>query len=197
MDDISFQEQAGGFDRPARRSKKIFLLLFFLILLGIVGFGAYSFLGSQDESQEEEAQPPTPTEYILPSDTPTPEISITQGPTKKPQAAKPTTQPTKATAPTQPVATKGLSVDVQNGSGVSGAAKKAADILTGFGYTIGTTGNADTFDYETTTILVKPSKSSFLDQLKKNLSSSYTIGTAAATLSSSVSSDALVIVGKQ
>lgn len=192
MDELSFQEGA-GFEKPSRNPKKLIVILFFLILLGIVGFGAYSFLGSQNQSEEKEVIPPTPTEFILPSDTPTPQVSITQEPTKKAQAVRPTAQPTKA----QSAVSKGVSVDVQNGSGAPGAAKKAADILTGLGYTLGTTGNADTFDYETTTILVKPSKSNYLDQLKKDLSSSYTIGTAAATLSANASSDALVIVGKQ
>ena len=85
---------------------------------------------------------------------------------------------------------------MQNGSGVVGAAKKAADALKELGYGISSTGNADNYDYTNVTIQVKSGKSNFLSLLQKDLGSSYTVGTASADLTVTSSADALVIVGK-
>jgi len=45
-----------------------------------------------------------------------------------------------------------LRVDVRNGSGIVGLGKRMADLLRNDGYAIGTVGNADSFDYDTTEI---------------------------------------------
>ena len=57
-------------------------------------------------------------------------------------------------APAAPVtvAPSEVSVDVYNGSGISGLAAEAAGELETAGFTVGATGNADSNDYSTTTI---------------------------------------------
>jgi LCP family protein required for cell wall assembly len=45
-----------------------------------------------------------------------------------------------------------LRVDVRNGSGIPGLGKRMADLLRNDGYAIGSVGNADSFDYDTTEI---------------------------------------------
>ncbi|WP_369253423.1 LCP family protein [Geodermatophilus amargosae] len=59
-----------------------------------------------------------------------------------------------AEAPAAPVtvAPSEVTVDVFNGSGVSGLAAEAADQLETAGFAVGTTGNADSSDYSATTI---------------------------------------------
>ena len=89
-----------------------------------------------------------------------------------------------------------LSVTVQNGSGQAGVAGKAADILKNLGYNVTSTGNADNYDFVNVSIQVKALSSEFLALLKKDLAESYTIGSNSADLSTSFSSDALVIIGK-
>lgn len=189
--------------KSTKRSKRIIFIVLIILILGALGFGGYQFISSNaiDKSEEKEDNL-TPTVNFLPTDTPTPTIA-SASPTLK---VSPTTKPSPTTTPkpTQNPLDKqsglirsNLSVEVLNGSGVVGAAKKAADILKELGYSVPSTGNADSYDYEKTVIEIKNSKSNYLDLLKKDLSGSYTIGSSSANLAASVSADARVIVGKQ
>lgn len=185
---------------PSKRGKKLLFLIILLIILGLIAFGAVKFLGGNVLGP---APTPTPTAAPTPTDTPTPTPEVSGTPTPSPKAK---TTPTSAVTPTKAPAgsskdkTTGLdradlTVAVQNGSGVAGAAKKAGDVLTGLGYQLGTVGNADTSDYAQTEIHVKAASTSFLALLKKDLSADYTIGTAAADYTGE--GDALIIVGKE
>lgn len=174
-------------------SKKIFIIVGIIILiLGVVGV---VFAMSNSGKNAEVVPTPTPTEEPIPTDTPspTPEESGTPTPTKKVSL---TPSPTKSTGTTSGLDRSLLSVAVQNGGGVPGAGSKMSDKLKDLGYNVTGASNADNFEYEKTVIQVKASKKEYLDQLKKDLGGSYTIGTASATLTGS-SSDAIVIVGKK
>lgn len=170
---------------PARKSgkgKKLLLVLILLILLG-AAFAGFNLIKGKQTPTEEITPTPTPTEEI--TSTPTPATETSPTPTVKPTAT-PTKKPT-----------KNLTIKVLNGSGVTGAAKLASDYLTGLGYEITSTGNADNENFENTTIQIKPDKQTLLDQLKIDLSTKYTIGTTSADLSSTSSSDAIVTIGKK
>jgi hypothetical protein len=65
------------------------------------------------------------------------------------------------------------------------------------GYNVVGTGNAKNFDYEKTEIIIKADKTSSLDKLKSDLSASYSVGSTSATLDSTASYDAQVIIGKE
>lgn len=178
-------------------SKRLIYLIAFILVVVVLGLIGWRFMGDSSESTEELT--PTPTEFQIPTDTPEP--SPTPEEEEAEEEASPTKAPTNTPRPTQnPVdKTTGLdrselSVEVLNGSGVSGAAAKAAENLRVLGYSISKTGNADNSDYTNTTIEVKSSSSEFLSLLKKDLSGSYTIGTTSATFSGSA--DARVIIGK-
>jgi hypothetical protein len=86
---------------------------------------------------------------------------------------------------------------VLNGSGVKGAAGDASSLLKKAGYTVSSTGNADTFDYTKTVIKLKKSRASLGTQLKKDLSANYTVDPTLQTLAESATVDAIVIVGSQ
>ena len=185
--------QTGALNQSPKRSK--FLIFFVISIFIIVGaFGAWQFFGAK--SQEEEKIPtPTPTEFQLPTEKPTPEATKeepanTPSPTSTPE---PTVNPIDKTTGLD---RSKLSIEVQNGSGAVGVAKKAADVLKALGYVISSTGNADNYEYSNVTIQVKGGKSNFLSLLQKDLGSSYTVGTASADLTATSSADALVIVGK-
>ncbi len=109
----------------------------------------------------------------------------------------PTPTPAAAPTPTPSVSRADLKIQVLNGGGVAGAGSKMKDFLTGKGYTVGDTGNADNFDYQNTVIYVKPDKEVYLSLLKDDLKDTYTVGSASATLSTDVNFDAQVIVGQQ
>lgn len=182
---------------PARRGKKLLFLIILLVILGLIAFGAVKFLGSGGAGLLAKPTPtPMPTAEPTPSDTPAPTASVSGTLTPSPKA---TVAPTKGSSSSVDKTTgldrAAITVNVQNGGGVTGAAKKAADVLTGLGYTLGTVGNADNSAYTQTEIHVKQADAKYLPLLKKDLGASYTIGTAAADYSGS--GDALVIVGQQ
>lgn len=193
MDEPVFQESPFG--QPSRRRsriKRFLLLLIVLLILGGIGFGGFTIF--RVSTSPKLSPTPIPTAIIFPSDTPTPEVSE--------EPTKPAATPTKAAAKTTSSIdrTTGLdraklTIQVQNGSGKTGVANSAATELKNLGYIVLGTVNADNFNYENVTILVKPAKSSYLSLLKKDLSSSYSIGDTASTLASS-SADAVVIIGK-
>lgn len=192
--------QANYSYQNSKKPNKLIFLILFLILLAGVGFGFWKFFLVSEDSTKSITITPTPTEYQFPTDTPTPAVSPTISVKPTTPTTKPTVTPTKTSVNPVDSATgldrSAISVAVQNGSGEAGAAGKAADFLSGLGYKIGSTGNADNYDYVNVTIQVKSAASKYMSLLKKDLGFSYTVGTTSADLASSFASDALVIVGK-
>ncbi|MBI2443299.1 MAG: LytR C-terminal domain-containing protein [Candidatus Levybacteria bacterium] len=183
-----------------RRSKTLLMLALFLVLLGGLLFIGSRFLGVNEEDKDGESAKVAPTAIIQPSDTPMP--SEEPSPTAKKEASPTKANPTaaeKQTTSSVDSATgldrAGLTVDILNGSGVSGAASKMSSFLKDLGYSIGSTGNADNFDYTNVTIQVKSGMSKYLPLLKKDIGSSYTVGDTNTALASG-SADAVIIIGK-
>ncbi len=187
--------------RPRSQSsaKKIIIIVTAIVVLGLLIFGVNRFLtGGQTEETPELT--PSPTVEVFPTNTPEPtpeEVTPTLTP-------KPTNTPTpKPTSSINPVdKTTGLdrsklSIRIKNGSGVTGAAKKAGDILEALGYNIIQIGNADNSDYAQTEIQISSAQNKYLDLLKKDLSANYTVGSTSNDKSASESADAIVIIGKQ
>lgn len=179
------------------RSKKPFFVLLLLILIGI---GIFVVSQTTDVLSIMNPQPtptatPFPTQEPLPTEEPT-EAPTPSGPTSR--VTSPT--PTRTSAASSVDKATGLdradiTVAIQNGSGVAGAAGKMSTLLQDLGYEIGATGNADSFDYEDVTIQVKPAFSKYLPLLKSDISGDYTVGSTAANLSTGTA-DALIIIGK-
>lgn len=207
MDDTAFPDVGKSFQKSAKRPRLLTYLAIVLILLGVAIFAGSRFLGN---SNDEKITPtPAPTTVIEPSETPSPTTDTTPTPVK---SKKTTPTPSKATASVTPKPTitatgssidketgldrASLSVAVQNGSGVKGAASGTADDLRALGYNVVSTGNADTFDYQNVIIKVKSSKAKYLPLLKKDLAGNHTIGESSSDLSANESADALVIIGK-
>lgn len=116
-------------------------------------------------------------------------VSFVPTPTVAPE---PTATPTPA-----PVNKLDFTIKVFNGSGVKGAAGKMKTVLEDKGYKVIETGNTSDFNYPTTEVYVKEGKEDLLSSLVSDLKDSYTLGTSAATLEASASTDAQVIVGKE
>lgn len=202
MDEQAFP-RAISQQSQSKKPKTLIILAVFLILLGALLFVGSRFLTTQSENTDADNEKTAPTAVIAPSDTPAPSEEPTATPKKE-------TAPTKTVSPTEAAKTTttsssvdkatgldraSLTVSIQNGSGVAGVASKMSTVLKDLGYVIGSTGNADNFDYTNVTIQVKSTKSKYLPILKKDISATYTVGDATATLASG-SADAVIIIGK-
>lgn len=127
-------------------------------------------------------------------------VSFSRGGVTMPKLlVKATPTPTLAPTaiPTPAVDKKSLTVQILNGSGTAGVAGKMKALLEEKGYTVSGTGNAKTYDYEKTEIQVKAEKEAFLLILQSDLSGSYVVGSATATLKGTATYDAVVIIGKE
>lgn len=171
---------------PRKRSPRKFLYVLGAVVVVLILLNVVRFISSKASKST-----PTPT--------PTPTITVeTPSPTEQPSpSASPTSTPVSSVDKTSGLDRAKLSVNVQNGSGVAGAAGKVSDLLKSLGYDVVGTGNADNFNYTNVTIKVKSSQQSYLPVLNKDLSSnSYSVGSSSADLTATSSADALVIVGK-
>lgn len=110
----------------------------------------------------------------------------------------PTVAPEPTATPTpEPINKLDFSIKVFNGGGVKGAAGKMKTLLEEKGYKVSETGNTSDFNHPKTEIYVKAGKENLLSSLESDLKDSYSLGTSAATLEDSASTDAQVIVGKE
>lgn len=164
---------------PKSPGKGLYVILFLLLII-IIGIGAAQFFSANSDKLKDAI--PTAIEFeetseIAPS--PTPEL-----------------QPTVTATPSANTADKSsISIVILNGSGVSGAARKLSDTLTELGYSVESTGNADSSDYESTEISISNTKKGMLDALKKDLEEEYTIGET--TTNYTGEGDARIIIGAE
>lgn len=197
MEGLNFEQTPSApITSPRRRNpKRFFYLLATVAAVALLLFGSFKILGSNNEPEVAVITPP-PTEFITEAptetETPTPTEEKTPIPTKTPTPAVKANPVDSATGLDRST----LSIAVQNGSGVSGAAATARDFLNGLGYNVISTGNAATTDFQNVTIQVKSVKTSFMALLKKDLSAKYTVGVASSDLDATSSADALVVIGK-
>lgn len=187
MEEISYAGSGGSGKKRLSKRLLIFGGLFILVLL-LLGSAVYFITQDSNSSEPDE----TASSISLP-----PEEEITETPTPEeegsPTPERPTT-PSKAPASTASE-NSDISISVQNGSGVSGAAAEAADVLKTAGYTISSTGNADSTNYSDVTIQIKNSLRSSLADIEEALSDDYTVGETSTDLPESTSYDVLVIIG--
>lgn len=178
--------------RPSRKKNPLLKIIALILVLIVLFFIGKSIFGGKKQTQVVIPPTPTPTEFQFPTDTPSPSSSVTPS-----GSVTPTTVKSNPVDSSTGLDRSSVTVEVLNGSGVVGAASKASDTLKALGYDVVSSGNADNFDFSSTEIHIKSNKSKFVNLVKSDLSSSYTIGVAAADLDASASADIRVIVGKQ
>lgn len=184
-------------------AKRYAIIIVIIIVIALIILGVFKFFNGSSSGSTNLS--PTPTTETFPTDTPSPTDTPAQSPSPSPKAS---TTPSKTPTP-KPTGTTGSSVDkatgldrakltvhVENGGGVAGAAKKAADYLTGLGYNVVATGNADNSNYTDTEIQVSSAKSDYVALLKSDLSKNYTVGKTSDTPPSNETADAVVIIGQ-
>lgn len=146
-------------------------LIIFIILLILGGAGIYFFTKSAQE----------------PIATPTPAFNVT------PIEDRATSTPVATKSP-EPVKKDGVSIEIQNGTGITGEAKLLSDKLKTLGYSDITAGNASSTDNTATTVTFSKTLSqSVQDELKKELESFYK--EVNVKTSSTQKSDVVIITG--
>ena len=86
-------------------------------------------------------------------------------------------------------------IRVLNGGGTAGAASVMRDILEESGYAVDSVGNADNFDYESTTLRFKEEFKSYSEVLESDLSDDYSVVVSSDDLDDTDDADIEVIVG--
>ena len=146
-------------------------LIIFIVLLILGGAGIFFFTKSAN--------------VVIP--TPTPSFNV------QPIENRPTLTPVPSKSP-EPIKRTDVSIEIQNGTGITGEAKLLSDKLKALGYSEITAGNADKTDYTETVVTFSKSVSqSVQDELKKELESFYK--EVSVKTSSTQSKDVIIITG--
>lgn len=163
--------QASSFQTTAKAknsSSKWIIIFIGLLILG--GIGIFFFTKSSGQA----IPTPTPSFGVVPIDEP----ETTPAPTKSPE----------------PVKKDDVSIEVLNGTGISGEAKLLSDKLKTLGYSDITSGNASSTDNTETTVTFSKTLSQLVqDEIKKELDSFYK--TVNIKTSSTQKSDVVVVTG--
>jgi hypothetical protein len=158
-----------NFDEPEPKKSNLgFFLMVVLVtfIVGVLAIGGFYYFSNKTTLN------PTPT--------PTPTVS-----------------PTAIPSPTaESVDLSSSTIEVLNGSGVSGVAAKVKSQLTDAGFTVSSVGNAETSDFTNTIISAKDKvDKAFIDALIKELEKSYKVEAKVNSLSDSNDTDVVVTVG--
>ena len=146
-------------------------LIIFIILLILGGAGVFFFTKSANQ--------------VVP--TPTPSFNVT------PIENKATSTPVATKSP-EPVKKDDVSIEIKNGTGITGEAKLLSDKLKVLGYKDITAGNADKTDYtETVVTFSKTLSQTVQDEIKKELEGFYK--EVSVKTSSTQSKDVSIITG--
>lgn len=193
-----------NYENSRTSSNKVRIILIVLGIVVLIGLIIFAAIATGGKGEQEVTITPTqsiPTSTSAPTEEPSPtpdaKVSPTKTPKISPTPGKGTPTPTSISTidKTSGLDRADLKIIIQNGSGVAGAATKASSLLKKLGYDVVSSGNADNFDYEGTTIQVKTTKKAYLDILKRDLAEEYTIDTATSTYAGD-EADAVVIIGK-
>lgn len=152
-------------DKEPGSSKKTLILILILLLI-VGGIGGFFFYNFR-------------ASFKAPSFAPTPTPSATPAPTQAPKVLD----------------RSQWSLEVLNGSGIAGEAKRLADKLIELGYPVVKTGNADKSTYETTQFLVKEEMQADVDLMVADIKDIIKIASMSGQLEDSTAS-ARIIIGK-
>ena len=189
MDETEFRPISAQPPMPVKKDRTKLIIFIIAILLVIGGFFLFNKSNSQSDETVVEEKVVVPTKKV----TPTPEEDITPTEAVDEESSEPTPSPIPTTGAVK--SAKELNIQVLNGSGTAGAAGEVEAFLKELGYEVVITGNADNFDYQGVTINIKSSRSSFLDDIKSDLSDKYTVNDETGNLSSSSEFDVTIIIG--
>lgn len=152
-------------------SKLLWIVLAVALFVGGIGGGVLIFKQGV-EAGKKEASLVTPTPLPEDTQTPTPE-------------------------PTTELVRGSLAVEVLNGAGIPGTAKKAETFLAGLGYKIENTANAKSFDYDKTVVSIKESKKEYSQMIIEDLSKEYEVDQTPKVVDEDSEFDVIIVIGKK
>lgn len=180
-------------ERSSGKSRLIitFLILFVLVIAALAGFYFFMLKGQQTKSTVTPTATPTSavTPTTLPSATPSGLLSPSV-------SKKLTISPSGSVDKNTKLDRSTITIAVLNGSGVKGAASAISTYLSGLGYKVQSTGNAEVFTYEGITVKAKKANSDYLTLLKNDISKENPDVSVTAKTDDTITTDAVVIVGK-
>jgi hypothetical protein len=162
-------------EKGSKNGFKIFLIVFLLLIaIGLAVGGFFYYKNSSKVSSDNSQNGGVPTSHISPTPTPTP---------------KPTEEA---------IDLKKYKVQVLNGSGVTGEAKKVSELLVKNGFSAATVGNASRQDYTDTIIEIKDGVAEeVFEKIKNSLGDSYDVTLSEKPLESKSIYDIVVTIGKR
>lgn len=179
MEDVQSQDQIAqqgplqnsSFNQPKAKNNGSKWVIIFIALLILGGAGIYFF----SQSEGGAVATPTPSFGVVPIED---KATSTPQPTKSPEPAK----------------KDEVSIEIQNGTGITGEAKLLQDRLKALGYSDITVGNAATTDNTDTTVtFLKTLSQATQDEIKKSLEGFYK--TVTVKTSTTQKSDVIVLTG--
>lgn len=144
------------------------IIVIVIVVLGL-GIGGYFYY----QSTQTAAEPKEETESTALSD---------ENPTNTPTPAE--------------LDKSAFEIEIQNGSGIAGEAGRAQELLEEDEFTVSSTANAESYDYEETVVQASEDvDEEWLDALKESLEGQYTVQSRVEELPEGSEVDVIVIVG--
>ncbi|OGD87473.1 hypothetical protein A3J17_00085 [Candidatus Curtissbacteria bacterium RIFCSPLOWO2_02_FULL_40_11] len=165
--------QSPIYQESQEKNAKWLWLLIVLIIIGALVFAFFKGLGpfAQFSNGGEKTVSPTPEARIESSPEPSPEV-------KEVDRGEP-------------------GIRVLNGSGEAGIASSIKDFLEDLGWRVLSIGNAESYEFDSTTITFKEGFENFEDALVTDLSAKYSVKVSSDLLEASDEADIEVIVGTE
>ena len=130
-------------EEPKGTGKKIFMMFLIALIIGAISVSAYFFIQAQNPKSTTTTPPEVPA-------SPQEETPAEEEPAATDEAALEETE-----EQTETSQISALTVEILNGSGIAGQAGAVEELLADTGLENFDTGNADSFDFEETTVQMK------------------------------------------
>ena len=172
--EVELGSELGLETKSSSSTKKYFLIgLVVVIVLGLIGGGVLVYkkamMGKQEKQEDSVSTAPSPTPV----------------PVEEQEAS-----------PAAELKREEIKIQILNGTGVAGEAKKAKDLLEDLGYTDIKIANASSYDYDEVEISLKEESQNYFNLLSDDLKEEYDVSEEMGELDEDEKFDAIVILGK-
>lgn len=166
--------------KPSSKKKYFLIGLVVLVVLGLVGGGIFVYKKAMVKGEKEENQE---------------ESQGTSG-LAVPSPATPTPIEEQEASSAAELKREDIKIQILNGTGIAGEAKKAKDLLEDLGYEDIKIANASSYDYDEVEISLKEEVEGYFDLLSDDLKEEYDVSGEMGELDEDDRFDAIVILGQ-
>jgi len=161
------EEETPKKEEDVSAKKVLFIAIPIAIFTGLLSGGIFYYVNSNKGGNVADSTP-TPAPIVEDTSTPEPVVELERS---------------------------DLSIQVLNGSGISGKAGEVKDVLEELGYENVDAGNADSYDFEEMVISIKEESEDYVDMLVEDLSDDYTVADDTEELDEDSDFDVVITVG--